>query len=97
MADKEKRLSKILVKIGKKGVLKHVETLEEAHVVLLEDHTIPFKYGLYKKEDYQHALMNGYDFSEKRVYFLTVTNPRNRQQVIQGALSLRHGGSNRWL
>ena len=93
MADKEKRLRKILLKIGKKGVLKHVETLEEAHVVLLEDHTI----GLYKKEDYQHALTDGYDFSEKRVYFLAVTNPRYRQQVIQGTLSLRCGGLNRWL
>ena len=50
MADKEKRLRKILVKIGKKGVLKHVGTLEEAHVVLLEDHTIPFNMHFIKRK-----------------------------------------------
>ena len=96
MADKEKQLRKILSKIGKKGVLKHVGTLEEAHVVLVENHTNPFKYGIYKKEEYQYVLTNGYGFPEERVYFLVATNPRNWQQVVQSVLSSRNGGSKRW-
>ena len=88
MADKEKRLRKILIKIGKRGVLKHVGTLEEAHVVLVENHTNPFniKYAFYKKEEYQYVLTNGYGFPEERVYFLVATNPRNWQQVAQSVL-----------
>ena len=97
MADKEKRLRKILVRIDKRGVLKHVRTLEEAHVVLVEDHTNPFKYVFYKKEEYQYVLTNGYEFPEERVYFLVATNPRNRRQVVQSVLSPRHGESNHWL
>ena len=97
MADKEKRLRKILTRIGKRGVLKNGGTLEEAHLVLVEDHTNPFKYVLYKKEEYQHLLTNGYGFPEERVYFLVVTNPRNRQQVVQSVMSPRRGGSKRWL
>ena len=97
MADKEKRLRKILAKIGKKGVFKHVGTLEEAHVVLVEkNHTDPFKYGLYKKEEFQDVLPDGYEFTEEKVYFLAATNPRNWQQVVQGVLSTRHGGSKHW-
>ena len=98
MVDKEKRLRKILSKIGKKGVFKHVGTLEEAHVVLVEknNHTDPFKYGIYKKEEYQDVLTNGCEFTEERVYFLAATNPRNWQQVVQSVLSPRHGGSKRW-
>ena len=37
MADKEKRIQKFLTKIGLKGKLKSVKTLEEATVVVVED------------------------------------------------------------
>ena len=37
MADKEKRLRKILVKRGMKGKLKPVDTLEEAHIIVVEN------------------------------------------------------------
>ena len=37
MADKEKRLHKILVKAGLKGKLKSVKTYEESSVVVVED------------------------------------------------------------
>ena len=37
MADKEKRIQKFLTKVGLKGKLKLVKTLEEATVVVVED------------------------------------------------------------
>ena len=49
MADKEKRLRKILDKIYMKGLLKSVGTLEEAHIVLVDYPEEPTKYGILKK------------------------------------------------
>ena len=37
MADKEKRFRKILSKFSLKGKLKSVATLDEAHIVIVED------------------------------------------------------------
>ena len=56
MADKEKRLRKILVKIDMRGMLKHVKTLEESHIVLVDFPEEPTKYSIYNKESYQQVL-----------------------------------------
>ena len=91
MADKEKRLRKILVKIYMRGTLKHVGTLEEAHLVLVEDPTNTTKYTFYKKEGYKQVLANGYTFSEDMVHFLVSSNPRNRRRVERSIMTNRYG------
>ena len=91
MADKAKRLRKILLKIYMRGILKHAKTLEEAHLVLVEDTEDPTKYTFYKKEDYKQVLTNGYTFLEDKVHFLVSTNPRNRRQVEQSIMTNKFG------
>ena len=97
MADKEKRLRKILTKIYMKGVLKHVKTLEEAHLVLVEDAEDPFKYTFYKKEDYKEVLEHGYTFLDDRVHFLVPSNPRNRRRVEQSIMTNKFGEVRRYI
>ena len=81
MADKAKRLRKILNKINMRGSLKHVGTLEEAQTVLVEDPADTTKYIFYGKEEYKQVSVNGLILPEDRVHFLVSTNPRNRRQV----------------
>ena len=91
MADKEKRLRKILAKIYMKGRLKPVDTLEEAHIVLVDYPEESTKYAILKKEMYQQVLANGYTYPEDRVYFLVPTNPRNRRQLEQSLITNKYG------
>ena len=56
MADKEKRLHKILDKLDKRGKLKSVPTLEKAHIVLVEVPEKSCKYFIYLKDGYQREL-----------------------------------------
>ena len=88
MADKAKRLRKILVKIDMRGMLKHAKTLEEAHLFLVEN---PSKYTFYKKEDYKEALERGFIFSEDQVHFLIPSNPRNRRRIEQSIMTNKFG------
>ena len=91
MADKEKRLRKILNKIYMKGKLKPVDTLEEAHIVLVDYPEESTKYALFKKEGYQQVLANGYTYPGDRVYFMVPTNPRNRRQLEQSFMTNKYG------
>ena len=91
MADKSKRLRKILLKLGLKGLLKPVNTLEEAHLVLVVNTDVSNKHSVSKKEYYKKALEDGYTFPEDRVHFLITTNPRDRRQVEQTLMSNRYG------
>ena len=43
MADKEKRLRKLLTKVNLKGKLKSVKTYEESSIVLVEDPWLQLK------------------------------------------------------
>ena len=91
MADKKKRLRKILDKIYMKGKLKPVDTLEEAHIVLVDYPQEPFNHTIYKKKGYQRLLVNRYTFPEDKVHFLVLTNPRNRQQLEQSLMTNKYG------
>ena len=91
MADKEKRLRKILLKIHMKGELKPVDTLEEAYIVPVDCPEESTKYAIFKKEMYQQVLKNGYTYPEDRVYFLVPTNPRNRRQLEQSLTTNKYG------
>ena len=87
MADKEKRLHKILTKAGLKGKLKSVKTYEESSIVVVEDPGSATKNVFFDKRGFEYALSNGETFPEDRVHFLVSTNPRNRQLVERSVLS----------
>ena len=87
MADKEKRLRKILTKTGLKGKLKSVKTYEESTIVVVEDPGSATKNLIFDKNGFEYAQSNGKTFPEDRVHFLVSTNPRNRQLVEQSMLS----------
>ena len=87
MADKLKRLNKILVKTGLKGQLKTVETLDDAHIVLLENkHSIDRNIFI-GKDMYKELIEDGYTFSPDIVHFLVSANPRNRLHIERRLLS----------
>ena len=65
MADKDKQLRKILVKINMKGRLKLVATLEEAHLVLVEDKQCASRTKLIGKDTYLRMIEKGYIFPEE--------------------------------
>ena len=84
MADKEKRIQKFLTKVGLKGKLKSVKTLEEATVVIVEDPRNKVNNVFYDKASYQTELSRGETFPEDAVHFLTSTNSRNTRLVERG-------------
>ena len=95
MADKEKRLRKLLNKINIKGKLKTVKTLDEASVIIIMDpHTIANSF-IYDKAGYQTALSRGKTFPEDMVHFLTPINPRNKDLVTHGILLKARGLGNK--
>ena len=84
MADKEKRLRKILSIRGWKGRLKSVATLEEASIVIVE--TLADKNLIFDKNGFKYMQSNGETFLEDRVHFLVSTNPRDRRLVEKSIL-----------
>ena len=85
MADKIKRLNKILNKRRMKGFFKPVENSEDSHFVLVEntkdcldrfcDETI------FKTEDYKVLLESGETYPPDIVHFLVISNKRNVQNI----------------
>ena len=91
MADKEKRIQKFLTKVGLKGKLKSVKTLEEATVVIVEDLRNKCDNVIYDVYNYQITLERSGPFSADRVHFLTSTNPRNKGLVERGIFTKAKG------
>ena len=87
MADKEKRLRKILVKINMKGRLKLVATLEEAHLILVQDKRCASRTKLIGKDTYLEMEEKGYTFPEEEVYYTVSTNPRDRKHIEEKYLT----------
>ena len=87
MADKEKRLRKIMGKKCLKGKLKPVGSIEEAHLVLVEDRQCTKKTKLVGVDSYREMVENGHTFPEENVHFLVSTNPRNMWHVERQFLS----------
>ena len=86
MADKEKRLRKLLSKKGWKGQFKLAASLDEAHLVLVNERGHA-KFHLAWKEVYLKWIERGHTFPEEEVYYLVSPNPRNRQLVEQKYLT----------
>ena len=82
MADKGKRLRKILSKMNLKGQFKLVATLEEAHLVLVNERGHS-KFHLTGKDSYLTVIEEGYIFPEEEVYYLVSGTRRPcRRRVI---------------
>ena len=86
MADKEKRLRKILLNSALKGKLKPAKTLEEAHIVIVQDPCYPGKNVFYNKVGYKMALDRGETFPEECVYFTVSSNPRNIREITKSII-----------
>ena len=91
MADKGKRLQKILDKKGMKGQLKPVGKLDEARIILVEDPQSITKHAFYSKDSYKSVLQKGYTFSEGMVHFLVSANPRNSRSIERSLLTNKNG------
>ena len=89
MADKEKRLRKILSKKGWKGRLKSVATLEQSHCVLVHIKELG-KLLFIKKEIYLELIERGHTFPEEEVYFVVSSDPSS-EHIVQRYLA--HGFS----
>ena len=87
MADKLKRLQKILVKKCLKGQLKPVETLDDAHIILLESKHSIDRAIFIGKDTYKELIEDGHTFPPDIVYFLVSANPRNRLHIERRLLS----------
>ena len=78
MADKSKRLRKILLKHGLKGVLIPVNTLEEAHIIIIDGKPAAKFVGV---DTYKQLIDKGHTFPEESIHYLTASNPRNRWRM----------------
>ena len=86
MADKEKRLRKILTKLGMKGRLKLVASLE-AHLVLVQDKQCASRTKLIGKDSWLIFIERGYTFPEEDVYYVISPNPRDRKHIEEKYLT----------
>ena len=91
MADKEKRLRKILSKKGFKGQFKSVATLEEAHMIVLENEQTIAKTQIIEKDTYSEFLEEGYTFPEDKVHYVVPSNPRNTRNIGNRFMSNSYG------
>ena len=91
MADKGKRLQKILVKKGMKVQLRPVESLEEARVIIIEDKQCINRFAFMGKDAYKRMVENGRTFPSDIVHFLVSANPRNKWNIEQRLLSNKVG------
>ena len=91
MADKEKRLRKILAKKGYKGQFKSVATLEEAHMIVLENEQTITKTQIIAKDTYRKFLEEGYTFPEDKVHYVVSSNPRNTWNIENRFMSNSYG------
>ena len=89
MADKNKRLEKILKKKGINGWLKPVDSLENSQFVLVENKRCVFKSSPVKTEDYKILLERGETYPPDIVHFLVNNNKRNVLNVNNSILTPR--------
>ena len=83
MVNKEKRLRKLLFIRGWKGRLKSVATLEEAHMIMIEDGQCINRSIIFDKDTYVTVLEKGYTFPEDMIHYLVPSNPRDARNVAR--------------
>ena len=87
MADKKKRLRKILDKKEMRGMLKSMDTIEEAHLILVDDRRYDGSIRLLPKESYLNLVEEGQIISEENVYYLIPANPRDRKNIEKSLIT----------
>ena len=87
MADKEKQFRKILTKLGLKGRLKLVASLDEAHLILVQDKRCASRTKLMGKDSWLIFIERGYTFPEEDVYYVISSNPRDRKHIEEKYLT----------
>ena len=87
MVDKEKRLRKILTKLGMKGRLKLVASLDEVHIVSVQDKQCASRTKLIGKDSWLIFIERGYTFPEEDVYYVISPNPRDRKHIEEKYLT----------
>ena len=86
MADKEKRLHKILSKKRWKGKLKLADNFEQSHFVLVNRKGLS-EHLFIKKGVYLELIERGHTFPEEEVYFVVSFNPRNSKHIEERYLT----------
>ena len=81
MADKKKRLRKILDKKEMRGMLKSVDTIEKAHLILVDNRRHDGSIRLIRKGCYLNMIEEGQTISEENVFYLIPANPRDRKNI----------------
>ena len=94
MADKEKRLRKMLSRRGWKGKLKSVATLEEAHMIIIEDGQSMTRSLYMDKDTFVRLLEQGHTFPEDKVHYLVPSNPRDARNVARTTTNFSVNRSN---
>ena len=89
MADKIKRLEKVLKKKGMKGWLKPVDNLENSQFVIVENKGCVYNSMLIRTEDYKTLLERGETYPPDIVHFLIYSNKRNVQNMNNSLLTPR--------
>ena len=92
MTDKIKRLEKILRKKGMKGLFKPVESLENCHLVLVEDKRCVYNSFVLRTDDYKTQLERGETYSPDIFHFHVNSNKRNVLNANNGLLTLLKSG-----
>ena len=91
MAENGKRLNKFLDKAGLKGKLRPVESLEEEHIIVIEDKQCLSRSKFMRKDEYKRLVENDRTFPSDIVHFLVSTNPRNGSHIEKKLISNRFG------
>ena len=86
MTDRNKRVEKIFKKMGIKGWLKPVDSLENSQFVLVEDKRCFRDNFIIKTEDYKSSLERSETYPPDSVYFLVNRDKRNNKCLLNPRL-----------
>ena len=86
MTDRNKRVEKIFKKMGIKGWLNPVDSLENSQFVLVEDKRCFRDNFIIKTEDYKTSLERGETFPPDSVYFLVNRDKTNNKCLLKPTL-----------
>ena len=81
MTDRSKRLEKILRRKGIKSWFKQVDSLENSDFVLIENKRCRNESIAFTTEEYKTKIERGETYPPDVVYFLGITNKRNKQNI----------------
>ena len=81
MTDRSKQVEKILRRHRIKSSLKQVDSLENSDFVLVENKSCRGENIVFTTENYKTKIERGETYPTDVVYFLGITNKRNKQTI----------------